>query len=120
MNLNPCFQVWQVSDASNATSSKIDTGQWLSASFQASFGADGAAAGTLKVQASNDPCPYGNQAKNFTPTNWTDVSGATATVTAGGSVLIPLTTVNYRWLRLVWTPTGGAGTLTVNANAVAY
>lgn len=108
-----------VSDAGSATSDKLDSNQWVAASFMAYF-SENTAAGTIKIQFSNDP-PAGQAAQNFTPTNWFDVPGstATATVTAGASVAVYLP-VNFvaRWLRIVFTRTGGAGTLSVTYNAL--
>lgn len=77
---------------------------------------DSSAAGTVKLQASNDLAPAG-QLATFTPTNWSDISGATATVTSGGTVLIPTTIICYQWIRAVWTVgTPGSTTITVEFN----
>jgi hypothetical protein len=100
--------------------SKIDANQLISASFIATF-TDAAAAGTLKLQASNDFDNAGNvAAAAFTPsaTSWVDVPSASVVVAAGATSLIPMPLqISYRWLRLVWTRTAGAGTLSVNINA---
>ena len=50
---------------------------------------------TVKVQGSNDE------------TNWVDISGATANITATGSLLINVADVGYRWIRPVYTITTG-------------
>lgn len=116
---NLCASV--VNAQTNATTNfpAITADQLYVASFIASF-SDGAAAGTLKVQGSNDPNGAGVFI-DWVPTNWVDVPSATVTVAAGATSLIaPIANMCYRWLRLVWTRTGGAGTLTVNINAQSF
>lgn len=100
--------------------SKIDSNQLFAASFIATF-TDAAAAGTLKVQASNDWDNAGNvAAAAFTPAanSWVDVPSASVLVAAGATSLVPMPQqICYRWLRLVWTRSAGAGTLSVYLNA---
>lgn len=106
------------SDAASATGSKVNMDDILYVSFQVVFG-DASAAGTLKIQASNDECGSGNQPSSFVPTNWSDLSGVSVTATAGGVLLIPKTDVCYRWIRAVYTSTGaGSTTITVNMMAL--
>jgi hypothetical protein len=114
---NETITVLSASDATSQNSAAITTGQILYASFHAVF-SDTTAAGTVQVQASND-IPTGSALLgNFVPTNWTNVANASATVTAGGSFLIPIPINLYRWLRVTWTETTpGVGTITVNMNA---
>lgn len=101
------------SDAMSQTSAQIDTNQLISASFMAYFG-DATAAGTLTLQASNDPIQSGLPVEPLA-TNWVNIPNATATVTAGGSVIIPLYQSAYRWIRIVYTSgTPGTSTITVN------
>jgi hypothetical protein len=72
--------------------------------------ATGTIAGTLKLQVSNDPA-----SGNVTPTNWTDLSGATVPITGtAGTFLIPYQQLCYQWVRAVFTASGGTGTLTAN------
>lgn len=97
--------------------SATDTNQVVSLSFQAFF-SDAAAAGTLKLQASNDSAPDRGQTA-FAPTNWVDIPSATATVTAGGSVLITIANCCYGYVRAVWTRSAGAGTITVNIQGLS-
>lgn len=96
-------------------SSALDAANLMSGSVQAFF-SDAAAAGTLVIQGSNDP--YEQLSGSIPPQNWTNVPGATATVSSGGSVLIPLNASSWsapcRWLRVQWTRSAGAGTITVN------
>ena len=76
-----------------------DLGGFSIYSIQVDF-VGGALAGTGKIQASN------------TDTNYVDVSGATQTIAAGASILLSTSTAGYQYARLVWTPSGGAGTAT--------
>lgn len=74
----------------------------------AQIAATGAAAGTLKIQASDDDPKGGTQV----PTNWSDIPSATIAVAAAGAFLIPKTELCYQWVRLVYTNTG-TGTISV-------
>jgi hypothetical protein len=106
-----------VNAASNATTtfSQIDVGQMYEVSLIANF-SDAAAAGTLKAQVSNDVPPNGNPL-GFIATNWVDLPSATVTVASGATSIVPMpVNMTYRWMRLVWTKTAGAGTITVNVN----
>lgn len=92
------------------TSSALDTSQMMTGSFQATF-TDGAASGTLVIQASNDPfeiLPAGEP-----PQNWFDLSATVTSIASGQSALIPAIPICYRWLRASFTRSGGAGTFTV-------
>ncbi len=110
------INVLSSADYLNATGSKIDSGQLINASFHTYFG-DATAAGTVKIQASNDPVPNGAMRFQFTPTNWVDIPNASATITAGTSSLISLANIAYNWIRVVWTSTGtGAQTITTRAD----
>lgn len=78
--------------------------------------------GVLKVSVSNDPLSSTG--------NWTDLPNTTVTITGTGaicwasdsvyissSVTTPQLSVAYKWLRVLFTPTSGAVTLLVTANA---
>lgn len=66
------------------------------------------AAGAVKLQGSNDPVTPGRD-----PTNWTDITGATVTVSGANSYLIDGLTIQYNHLRAVWTnSTSTGGTVT--------
>lgn len=93
----------------NITGDPIDSNQWVSASFQAYF-SNNTPAGTFKIQASNDICPFGNVYADFTPTNWVDVPSATATITSGGAALILIPVCSFRSLRVVFTTSNGSAT----------
>lgn len=100
----------------------IDANQLWSASFHAYFG-DTNAAGTFKIQASNDSTAlnYDALAAGFTPTNWVDVPSQTATITSGGSALLTITDLSYRWLRAIYTTTAtGAQTVTPIADTGSF
>lgn len=102
----------------NATlsSTHFDASMVYAISAIANF-SDAAAAGTVKLQASNDFTDAGNLAADFTPTVWVDIPSASAVVVAGASVVIPVPQMCYRWVRAVWTRTAGAGTFSVKLNA---
>lgn len=114
--------VLSASDTTSQTSSKIDSNQLLGASFHCIFG-DSTVAGSVKIQASNDPAPTNYTAQyNFTPTNWVDIPSASATITAGAPVLItiPNTSLLFRWMRVVFTEgTPGTSTILVEMFAVS-
>lgn len=96
----------------SANGDQIDANQLVSASFQATFG-NGDEAGTFKIQASNDLFTSDNP--SFVVTNWTDIPSATASISSGASSLITINQLSYRWIRAVYTRSGGgaAGKLTV-------
>lgn len=100
------------SDASSINGAQIDANQLISSSFMIYFG-DATAAGTVKIQASNDVCAYGNLAQDFTVTNWVDIPNATVTIASGASALITIPQMAYRWIRPVYTRSGG-GSSTIN------
>lgn len=106
-----------VDSSSNQNSSFIDASQMMSLSVMGVF-TDAASAGTLKIQASNDHNSQGNLP--FTPTNWVDISGASVSVSAGGVVLIPKVDISYQSIRVVWTRSAGAGTLTATLKSVGF
>lgn len=108
-----------VFSASNASGngSQIDANQLVSASFHAFF-SDAAAAGTIKVQASND-IPSDRGQTPFVVTNWVDVPSASVVVASGASALITIANSCYGFYRVVWTRTGGAGTTTVNMEGLS-
>lgn len=70
--------------------------------IQANF--SGSPAGTLKIQASIDGV------------GWSDIPGSSFTVTGAGSFLWNVTSSNYLYVQMIWTPTSGSGTL----SALAY
>lgn len=106
-------------DTTSQNGNQIDTNQIVAASFQAIF-SDNIAAGSVKIQMSNDITHDSYQPMNFTVINWTDVPNASATVTAGASVVISIPQSCYRWLRAVYTSTTpGTGTVMVQYNGLS-
>jgi Flp pilus assembly protein TadG len=103
-------------DTASQTGTAVDAGQLVSMSAHAFFG-DATAAGTVKLQASNDPDAQG-PISGFSPTNWVDIPSATAAVTSGGPVIITIANMSYRWIRAVYTSTSG-GSTTINVNMFA-
>lgn len=104
-------------DTASANGSQIDANQLIQASFQSIFG-DATAAGTIKIQMSNDIANCTAQPGDFVVTNWSDIPGATATVVTGVVAPISLANMAFRWIRVVFTRTGG-GSTTVNVNMLA-
>ena len=92
--------------ASTVTTSAIPALNLFYCSVQ--IATTGSAGGTLVLQASNDD----SEAANFTPTNWSNIPGATVSVTGAGAFLIPKTDLCYQWVRLIYTNTG-SGTISV-------
>ena len=101
-----------------AIDAAANTGTVTSAAFPAQFliGAtaqafftDNAAAGSLKLQGSNDP-PIG------TPTHWSDIQNSSAAVTAGATTCTPplAAYLCYQWIRVAFVSSGGAGTLSAH------
>lgn len=121
-------QSWEkVFDAVDATvnpqnSDKIDARQVYNLSLVMTS-TNGANAGTVKLQGSNDITGAGNVVSTFTPAaaSWADVPTAallgSGTVAAGATVTLLLRQNAYAWIRAVWTPAGGAaGTITAIIN----
>lgn len=98
--------VLSAGDSVNTNGNTIDTNQIISASFQARFG-DSNAAGTIKLQASNDTTPEGYDAQQagFEPSHWVDIPNQSASITSGASALLAVAQCAYRWMRAVYTST---------------
>lgn len=111
--------VLSTSDATSQNGSQIDTNQIIAASFQAVF-SDTDAAGSVKIQMSNDINHDSYQPAIFTVVNWTDVPNTSTSVTAGGSIVITIPQSCYRWLRAVYTSTTpGTGVVSVQYNGLS-
>lgn len=98
------------SSAGNLASAAIDATSVIMASLQAVF-TDGASAGTLKFQFSNDL---------VSPATWSDVPSGSVAVTAGGTVLIQCNNICGCWLRVTFTQSAGAGTVTAKLKTIGY
>lgn len=106
-------------NTSDQTGASVDAQQLVSASFMVFFG-DATANGTLNIQASNDPCPFGNQAFDFTPTNWANIPNAAYTANSGANGLIVIPNMCFRWIRASWIfDSGGSDGISVNMNALS-
>lgn len=102
-------------------SSKIDAQLMVAASAQAIVAGGSSIVGTLQMQGSNDPCPYQNNAAQFTPTNWTNLLASAVAISGNGTYIIPKMDVSYRWLQVVYTYTSGSGgTITINFNGIGF
>jgi hypothetical protein len=106
-----------VANTGTKLSAAVDTSVMFTGSFQATF-SDGTAAGTLVIQASNDP--FEILPANEAPQTWIDIANTSTSVASGASKLITVQTLNYRWIRAKWTQSGGSGTLTVVAFLQGY
>ena len=108
------------SDSMTVQGAQLDSNQWVSASFQASFG-DATAAGGFYIQASNDidNASYAGAA-DFTVSNWTMIPNASVTIAAGSSALILVPVCSFRWMRAVYgSNSGGSSAVLVNVEAIS-
>lgn len=96
-------------DTGSKTGDGIFVGQAVAASFSCIFG-DATAAGTVKIQGSNEP-PVGDPAA-YTPTtaSFADITNATSAIASGVGPAIVLTTMNFQYIRAVFTRSGGGST----------
>lgn len=116
MNNVPVVMINAV-DTVTQTGAPIFSGQVFSASFTSSFG-DATAAGTIKIQGSNEPCSTrgGQHPTEYVPSNasFNDIPNATSAVVAGIGPAIIIGQCPFQYLRAVFTYTsGGSSTVTV-------
>lgn len=105
------YNIIPVQSAATVTSSAIDSRNLFYMSAQVAT--TGGAAGTLKIQVSNDEMPITPiPGSGWTPTNWSDLSGASVAVSGAAAFLIPKTDCCYQYVRLVYT-NSGTGTISV-------
>lgn len=104
-------QVLSGSAVGNITGLAFDVNQAVSASFCPATG-DATAAGTFKIQCSNDIITVKGQA----PANWCDIPNATSVMVAGVAPAIVIGNMCFKFIRVVFTRTAGASTVTVNMN----
>lgn len=109
---DPIFAAVANPGSGNVLSVAVDSRFYINATVQAKF-TDGSAAGTLKLQGSNDPTA---------PTNWNDIPSMTSSVTSGATTTTPTTATPlcFQWIRVVFASTGGSGTITANLHANGY
>lgn len=107
-------QVLSGVDTASINGMQLDTNQMINMSFHCVV-SDSTAAGTFKLQASNDISQIPPGQGNFTATNWVDIPNQSVTMTAGTlQGLLTLSEMSFRWVRAVWTKTtSGTGTVTV-------
>lgn len=104
---NSQIKVISAADSASITGAAFFVGQIIAASFVPVFG-DATAAGTLKIQCSNDiPLAGPNE---FTPTNWVDVPNATSTIASGTGPAIVIGSMCFAYIRAVYTRSGGGTT----------
>lgn len=97
-----------VANSGTPASAAIQAEYLVGATCQATF-TDNTAAGTLKLQGSNDP-------SNGTPTNWSDVPNSSISVASGATSCTPplAAPLCYNWIRVVFARSAGAGTISAN------
>jgi hypothetical protein len=101
------------SSITGSTSGSV-TGNWFfvgnmtKASMISKVAGDGAAAGTVALEISNDSAPSGSMMP-FTPT--ISLPLATPTLTISGNTMLATTVFDmaYQWARIVFTRSGGSG-----------
>lgn len=71
--------------------------------------------GTLKLQGSNDLGAKDGLQSTVSITNWSDISGASESVTAAGDVIFNIENAGYRWFRLVWTESSSGSPSTITS-----
>ena len=115
---NICVEIMSGADTGNVTGGAVNVNQVVSASFVPVFG-DVSATGTVKIQASNDLPPQGQQF-SFTPTNWADIPNATSAVASGVGPAIVIGNMCFQSIRAVYTRTsGGSTTVSVRMNGLS-
>lgn len=97
------------------TSSPVTLESIYGYAIQAVF--TGLPTGSLKLQGSCDPGKLTNNAYGTDVNNWNDISGTTVAISAAGNTLYNMDAQFYKWVRIVYTPSGGTGTLNVRFNA---
>jgi hypothetical protein len=102
-------------DSGSVNGSQLDTNQLINMSFHCVI-SDSTAAGTFKLQASNDVAPIQISGPDFVVTNWVDIPNESITMTAGKlQGILSLSEMSFRWVRAVYTETTpGTGTVIVN------
>jgi len=107
------------SDGGTKNGDTLDSQLWVSASFHLITGGSGDS-GTFKLQASNDVSAAGYSPGATLPTiaNWVDLPNQSASITSGGAAILTITACAYRWVRAVYTKSGGTDAVTVNVMAI--
>ncbi len=101
MAANESVQLLSAADASvTQTSVPMQISGQLYYGVQVMF-SSGTLGGAVKLVGSIDGTNYG------------DIQGSSQAVVAGAGVIYSATAAGYLWVKAVWTPTGGTGTVTV-------
>lgn len=113
-----------VSATSTQNSAAISADRVLSCSFSITS-SSASNSGTLQIQVSDDTFESLGASNAPAPVNWFNAPGSNAapTVTSGAAALAYIVPNNYpgfRWLRAVWTPSSGVGTITVTQFLTVY
>ena len=109
-------EILNAADTEDQTGSAYFVGQAVAASFVNVFG-DDSADGTIKIQGSND-LPVGAPS-TFIPTNFNDIPNATSTIASGVGPAIVLQTMNFQYIRAIYTSnSGGSSTVIVNMSSL--
>lgn len=98
--------------ASSITSDPIFLGHIVNYSVQIFF--SGAPVGSFKLQLSNDKgyeASSDEDNRDHGITHWTDITSSNQAILAAGDHSYNVVNAGYRWVRLVWTPTSGSGTI---------
>lgn len=110
-------------NTASATGSAFNVGQIVSASFVPTMG-DTAAAGTIKIQCSNDNPNVSGKGTQlgtpFIPANWADIPNATSSITAGVGSAIVIPNMCFYFIRAVYTSSiVGSSTVLLTMNELS-
>lgn len=67
----------------------------------------GTPTGTLRLQASADAFKYANDAQPQVPTNWTDITDTSVSISSAGSYMWNVIGVFYTFVRVVYSDSSG-------------
>lgn len=109
--MNPLVLPVTMISAGVATSSYTSNPYYLAGLFRYSIHvkfSDAGLGGTVKLQCSNDP----TAGSAPSTADWVDVASSSQSIVAGASYMYNIVDAHYNHVRIVWTPSGGTGTLT--------
>ncbi len=104
-------------DTATQTGAPAFVGQGVAASITCVFG-DTTAVGTIQIQGSNE-APASQDVSKYVPSNgsFNNIPNATSAVSAGVGPAIVLATMNFQYIRAVYTRTsGGSSTVLVSCS----
>jgi len=84
--------------------------------WSAQFVFTGSPVGTLKVQVSCDPFSSTLPDSIQQPSNWTDLTGSSQSISAAAILLYNVKSRFYNWIRFVYTRSSGTGTINGRLN----